>query len=121
MAKEKEGLHGGENVIEHVGYTARDLRAKIHTPFRATQITGPTGAMLERVQNGGWSEHLAILGELFDSKDLDEVFTHPKAASAILENVVIFQAIKGIPEIAAKGAELTAEDVSKINEGRTGK
>ena len=117
MAKEQEGHIAEKEAMEHIGYSSRDLQAMIHNPIRATQLSNsPGGLVLERIQNGGWVEHLGILGEFFQAKELDEIFEEPQAVSAILEHVEIFQAVKGIPEIAAKGAELTAEDVSRTED-----
>lgn len=112
----KQGQHQGEHVDDfehdHVGFTAQELQQAMHSPIRGRNLGGSTGAMLERIQNGGWTDQLAIVGELFNAKDMDEIFAAPAAAAQILQFVPMFKAIKGIPEIAAKGPDITAKDVS---------
>lgn len=111
--KPYKGHLSEEGFVEHVGYTNRHLRDKIHAPFRATQVGGgELGDVLERVQSGGWDDHVALAAELFQRKDLDELFTYPKAAAALIQNVPMVKLIKGVPEIAAKGEDITAADVS---------
>jgi hypothetical protein len=95
-----------------MGYTARQLQDAIHSPIRGTQLGGPTGDLLTRVQQGGYAEHLGIVGELFQSSDLDKIFTQPKYVAMILDNVPVFKAVTGVEEIAAKGEDMTPQDVS---------
>lgn len=103
---------GPDSVVDHVAYSSRTLREKIHAPLRATQVGGDQMAwLLERVQNGDWADHIAMAGEMFQAKELDEVFTNTRAAALLLENVPMIKLIKGIPEIAAKGESITPEDV----------
>ena len=110
---EKKGSAEGEGFKEHIGYSARQLRGKIHAPIRATQFGGDrTGRFLERVQQGGWEDHLAIAVELFQAKELDEVFANTKAAAALIQHVPMMKLIKGMPELAAKGEAITPADVS---------
>lgn len=111
MVKQGHGLHQGDE-YEHIGYTARQLQDAIHSPIRGTQLGGPSGDMLTRVQEGGYAEHLGIVGELFQSSDLDKIFTQPKYVAMILDNVPLFKAVTGVEEIAAKGEDMTPEDVS---------
>jgi hypothetical protein len=113
----KHGQRGGKldghGLVEHIGYSARQLRDKIHTPLRATQFGGDqVGQMLERVQSGGYLEHMAIVGQLFQAKELDEIFSNTKVAALLLQNVPMVKLIKGVPEIAAKGEAISTEDVS---------
>lgn len=104
---------GPDGVIHHVSYTSRTLREKIHTPLRAMQLGGDDLAqLLERAQNGDWADHMAMAAEMFQAKELDEVFSNTWAASKLLQHVPMINFIRGIPEIAAKGEDITAEDVS---------
>lgn len=103
-----------DGATEHILYTSRNLRSKIHAPLRATQFGNDNvGKMVERVLNGGWFEHLAIAGEMFQNQDLDQIFGNPKYTRLLLENIPMANLIRGVPEILAKDT-LTEQDVSLI-------
>ena len=104
---------GPDGVVDHIVYSSRTLREKIHAPLRATQVGGDEMArLLERAQKGDWADHMAMAGEMFQAKELDEVFSNTRAAALLLENVPMIKLIRGIPEIAAKGEAITPQDVS---------
>ena len=110
----KEGRKTGNT--GYVKYTARQMQEAIQYPVRAMQVEeGDSNlAMLLRVQNSGYDDHMALLDELFQSPQLDELWVNPKVAFAILDNMPMFKAIRGISDIAAKGEAMTADDVSII-------
>lgn len=122
MAGKPQSGIAPDGVTEHIHYTSRELRSKIHAPLRATQFGGSNvGKMLERVLTGGWFEHMAIAGEMFQNPDLDELFTtltskpeYSKYTAQLLETIPMANLVRGVPEIVAKGQDITTEDVSRV-------
>jgi hypothetical protein len=77
----------------------------------------PELRILSRMMEG---DHLGIFEDLAFNKDLQEVWSEPRAVAHILKTMPIFEGIRGVPEIMAKAPEqITKEDVSeRANEER---
>ena len=100
---------GGSRLTEHELRQIRDLSSN---NVGGAILDNPALKLIKRIKVGGTAEHADLLGELFYSKDLDELFQEPDMLQFMIEKMPILKSLKGVPEVAAKGADVTPEDVS---------